>query len=748
MLTGSTEKIVDDFSSKLDLPRSLETVEHINANHAQMVKCSSRDDERYRAISGILKHFLRSYVPENEPIHEISSSLSKQPVFCVPFQDNPDFVGRADILGAVKDRLFTDSPCRKVVLVGLGGIGKSQIALNVAYWVKKSKPDFSVFWIPVLSHATFEQACVQIIKQCAIQKPEDEDAKETVRAFLESDLSGQWLLIVDNADDIDILQTTTQNSGRLYDYLPKTGNGRIIFTTRSRNVALSVTRHGIIEIQAMSSEEATLYLEMALLDHTSVRDDPTVPKLLDKLTHLPLAISQASAYMNKVQIPPSEYLKLLNNADQDMVELMRERFYDETRYSGGDNAIITTWLVSFEQVRRIDKMAADLLLFISHIVPKSIPRSLLPGPSDLKTTEAIGTLRGYAFLTVQSDSNMYDMHSLVHLATSVWSSQQNTPDSSLRDTVSHINDLFPTDDWENRDVWRLYLPHALRIIQCVDIAGAEASSLEHKVGSCLQVDGRIQEAVGVFEKAVALDTVLPEDHPSRLASRHALAGAYEVNGQVKEAVSLLEHVVSIEEKLAADHPSRLASQHALAGAYEANGQVEEAVSLLEHVVSIEEKLAADHPSRLASQHALAGAYKANGQVKEAVSLLEHIVSIQEKLAEDHPSQLDSQHALAGAYKANGQVEEAVSLLEHVVSIREKLAEGHPSRLASQHELARVYFKGGRVEEGVKLIQSVVRIEAKTLTVDHPDRKVSEDLLEYFLERYPEHGETGDEKAGN
>jgi tetratricopeptide (TPR) repeat protein len=82
-----------------------------------------------------------------------------------------------------------------------------------------------------------------------------------------------------------------------------------------------------------------------------------------------------------------------------------------------------------------------------------------------------------------------------------------------------------------------------------------------------------------------------------------LAGAYQANGQVKEAVALLEQVVAIQaQTLAEDHPSRLASQHALAIAYEANGQVKEAVALLEQVVAIKAKtLAEDHPSRLASQ---------------------------------------------------------------------------------------------------------------------------------------------------
>jgi hypothetical protein len=56
-------QVVDDFSSKLDLPRAIETVESIDADHMQMARCGSRDDARYRAIVGVLKKFVRSGLP-------------------------------------------------------------------------------------------------------------------------------------------------------------------------------------------------------------------------------------------------------------------------------------------------------------------------------------------------------------------------------------------------------------------------------------------------------------------------------------------------------------------------------------------------------------------------------------------------------------------------------------------------------------------------------------------------------------
>jgi Tetratricopeptide repeat len=101
-------------------------------------------------------------------------------------------------------------------------------------------------------------------------------------------------------------------------------------------------------------------------------------------------------------------------------------------------------------------------------------------------------------------------------------------------------------------------------------------------------------------------------------------------------VSLLVQVVKIQDQtLAEDHPSRLASQHALAGAYEANGQVKEAVLLLEQVVKIEEQtLAKDHPSRLASQEVLATIYWDLGRRKAALDM-KHVVEIRRQVVDEY-----------------------------------------------------------------------------------------------------------------
>jgi tetratricopeptide (TPR) repeat protein len=615
-------------------------------------------------------------------------------------------------------------------------------------------------------------------KKLAIRpSAENEDLKESVRRHLSSERAGPWLLVLDNADDLDVLFKSSDKPGGAVEYLPESEDGLILFTTRSREVAVSVAGSDVVELHEMDSQEAISFLEKSLIRKDLLRDTAAAAELLDELNHLPLAITQAAAYLNTNQVSVAEYLVLLRGTEQDMIGLMSRTFRDSTRYKGSQNAVATTWLVSFDQILKSDSIAADLLSFISRIEPKAIPRSILPNsPSKEQMVHAIGKLCAYAFVIKRGKSEIFDMHGLVHMATRIWIEMQGRARQTTKDAIEHLAVVLPSNNYKNRDLWREYLPHVLRVLQRStgpDID--ERYDLYARVGRCLQADGRIKEAVKCFEmcyewrkghfmedhasrlasqqelagayrvdgqikKALELlehvvtveARTLAENHPERLASQHELAKAYRTDGQIKKAVELLEHVVAVRARtLTKDHLERLASQHELAGAYEADGQVKKAIKLLEHVVAMRAgTLAEDHPYRLASQHELARAYEADGQVKKAVELLEHVVTVKAgTLAEDHRSRLASQHTLAGAYEADGQVKKAVELLEHVVAVRTRtLAEDHPSRLASQHELARAYRIDGQVKKAVELLEHVVAVEAGTLAEDHPDRLASQHEL--------------------
>jgi tetratricopeptide (TPR) repeat protein len=556
-------------------------------------------------------------------------------------------------LEELEQKLFVNKTSQQVALVGLGGIGKTQTALEFAYKVKADWPDYSVFWIPALSMETVEQACNEIARIRKIPQAADgkKDIRELVKQYLSNGAAGKWLLIVDNADDTNLLFGSEQSEG-VADYLPQSENGLILFTTRYQEVAVDLVAGDVIELEEMNKQEAVSFLARSLARKHLLDDDTITTELLDELTYLPLAIAQAAAYLNRNRnISIADYLRLLRNTEQDSINLLSYKFRDSTRYKNSENTIAKTWLVSFDQIRDQDEVAANLLSFISCIESKAIPHSILPpAQPEERMRRAIGTLCAYSFLVRRGNEEMYDMHRLVHLATRAWVGKCGIVEETMEKAIRHLSTVFPYAEYANRPICREFLIHALRLLERPQGRGVkERYALCLKIGQCLYEEGRIRESVEWFEESCRWsDKNLAEDHANRLSSQHELAKAYQADGQIKKAVELLEHVVAIRTGiLAEEHRNRLASQHELARAYQADGQIKKAIELLEHVVAVESRIhAEEHPDRLASQHELARAYQADGQIKKAVELLEHVVAVKSIVFQkDHPSRLMSERRL-------------------------------------------------------------------------------------------------------
>ncbi|KAK3175568.1 hypothetical protein K4F52_010160 [Lecanicillium sp. MT-2017a] len=763
---GAVGRVVSKESATLEGYNSMS----IHANHRDMVKIGSPDANSFKRLRGELVRWEQSILlesssqdigaapppamPAAETVESVifgrdrvgAGSHSVQPTepphrqSChnIPFPRNKNFVGRTAVIDDIWEKLFSDddTAAQRIAIVGLGGVGKTQVALQVAYRARQKKADWSVFWLPALSGESFEQACREIAHVARLEGADEKDAKSLVQHYLLSTESGHWLLVVDNADDEEIVFGAGMGRPGIWNFLPRNDRGRIFFTTRSQRMASLLAQSEIIELSELGKGEARRLLEKSLANKSLLKNEQGVATLLETLTYLPLAIAQAAAYLNETRESIDEYIRLLGNTEQDMVELLATEFADDTRYRDTHNAVASTWVVSFEQIRK-NADAANLLLFLAYVESKDIPRSMLPEVgSEQGMTRVIGVLCGYSFLNRRDDGKSFDMHRLVHVASRAWLKGQDDAAKRRRTALEHLARIFQTDTWDNRETWRQYMPHVLKAIESGRGEGEweeEECQLGYWMARCLLSEGRGREAVTLVEHAVVVrEKTVAESHPDRLASQHELARAYQANGRIKEAVSLLEHVVAVgETTLAESHPGRLASQHALAGVYQANGRIKEAVTLLEHVVAVRETTVAEsHPSRLASQHALARAYQANGRIKEAIALFEHVVEAHETIvAGSHPSRLASQHELASAYLADGKIKEAVTLLEHVEAVHEiTVAESHPARLASQHELARAHLADGKIKEAVTLLEHVVEVHETTVAESHPDRLVSQQAL--------------------
>jgi tetratricopeptide (TPR) repeat protein len=597
--------------------------------------------------------------------------------------------------------------------------------------------------------AGFEQECAKLVENLGIEYSEGEDVKEVFQRHFNSGSIGKWFLIIDNADDMEILKPSQGTARGIFDFLPNHIDGRILFTTRFMRVAVMAAKNEVVKLSEMDFEEASELLKTSFIKDDvfwaeELRDEKTVVNLLKTLTYLPLAITQATAYMNTNQTSVKDYLHLFEHTDEkNAIELLEQGNDDETYYDKSQSAVATTWIVSFNRIRSSDPTAADVLSFMSTIEPRAIPRSLLPIPeTEQQLEKAIGTLLGYGFLTRRDQEATYDMHRLVHLATRRWNEEGRHAQEVQQLALAHVAKVFPDPKWETRHVYQQYLPHAERLLDTIDgIENTYAFAIGYRVSVYLLSEGKLERALRrLKDMDMILEHTSPENDHNQLATKHTLAYAYVSNGQVEKGIRLFEHVDKFQRKiLKEDDPNRLATQSQLALAYGRNGQNQEAIKLLEHVVAIQGKLAEDNEDRLISQLQLSSAYHHNGQIEEAIELLEHVVARRrEILPEDHPSQVISKHDLATSYLDNGKIKEAIELLEYVVAReREIFPQGHPHSLISQHELGKAYYKNGQIKEAVEQLEYVVARQREVLPQDHLDQLASQQNL---AKAYHENGQ--------
>ncbi|KAK4116060.1 hypothetical protein N656DRAFT_786545 [Canariomyces notabilis] len=415
--------------------------------------------------------------------------------------------------------------CQRTAIEGLGGVGKTQIALEAAFCVSNAHPDCSVFWVPAVDVTSFENGYRAIGQQLKVPGTDEEkaDVKALVKAALSRESTGSWLLIIDNSDDRELLFGATA----LADYLPFSRKGSILFTTRNHEVAVKLVgpESHIIPVEEMSRDEA-LKLLQEWLKGDQMRDMTSTDALLEFLANLPLAIRQASAYMAEKQISTSEYLELCKSSDEDMIELLSRDFEDRHRYKGIQNPVATTWLISFRHISDHDPLAADYLRFMCFLAGKDIPQALLPPSGRLKTIDALGTLKAYAFISQHKESDTYNIHRLVQISMLSWLAQSGEQGEWAAKVLQRLADVFPSPKHENREEWIRYLPHTQRALELrKSIEDGDALiGLIFNVGDGLHQLGKYEDAERMHRQALGLkEKVLGKEHPDTLISMNNLS---------------------------------------------------------------------------------------------------------------------------------------------------------------------------------------------------------------------------------
>ncbi|CZR65364.1 related to kinesin light chain 1 [Phialocephala subalpina] len=654
-------------------------------------------------------------------------------LFIVPFDRNPNFTGRGTQLAQLEGRLFVVKQTTKVAITGLGGVGKTQLALALVYRIRDKYRNCLVIWIPATNMESLHQAYLDVARQLGIAGCEEEqaDVKRLVQGHLSKESAGQWLLVFDNADDINmwIAEAGSEpGSGRLIEYLPRSDRGCIVFTSRDRKTAVKLAHQNIVEVPEMDEDVATQLLQKCLVNPGLASSGSDTKALLKELTYLPLAIVQAAAYINENGIIFADYLSLLADQEEEVIDLLSEEFEDNGRYYNVKNPVATTWLISFEQIRHRDPLAADYLSFMCCIDPKDIPQSLLPpGPSRKKEMEAIGTLNAYSFISKRPADLTLDLHRLVHLSTRNWLRKEKLLAHSTERVIVRLEEVFLDENHKNRSVWRAYLPHARYVLESnlVDKDWQSRMDLIWRYGMCLYEDGRWNEAEAAITEVLEIKKRdLSAGHPTTLTGMAYLAATYKNQGRWDEAEELFMQVIEISKtKLGADHPATLNSIAHLAATYRNQGRWDEAEELFIQVMETSKtKLGADHSSTLDSIACLAATYSNQGRWDKAEELFMQVMEINKtKLGADHLDTLSSMANLASTYWKQGRWDKAEELEVQVMETRKtKLGVDHLDTLSSMANLASTYRNQGRWDEAEELEVLVMETRKTKLRADHPD----------------------------
>ncbi|KAE8396585.1 P-loop containing nucleoside triphosphate hydrolase protein [Aspergillus alliaceus] len=194
------------------------------------------------------------------------------------------------------EKVFETEGPRKIAISGLGGVGKTHIALELIYRVRKRDSGYSIFWIPCTSPENIEQSYLSITQVLGMQDVEPAEAKEQVKTYLGHKSDLKWLLIFDNADDMDMWIDGGNGAPALKDFMPRTEQGRIIFTTCNKKLAVKLAPCQIL-VSEVDEETGMKMLGKSLSLEGLSEERDTAVDLLTQLAFLPLAIMQAAAFI-------------------------------------------------------------------------------------------------------------------------------------------------------------------------------------------------------------------------------------------------------------------------------------------------------------------------------------------------------------------------------------------------------------------------------------------------------------------
>jgi tetratricopeptide (TPR) repeat protein len=568
---------------------------------------------------------------------------------------------------------------------------KSQIALEYCFRRKEKEPECSVFWVHAATLARFEETYKRIATECGIISQEEEaqvDATLLIQNWLESRHEGHWLMVVDNVDDAEVFFKEPMTNGKtVAQCIPRTGNGSLLFTTRSRDIAVDLILPAKpIPVPTLTKSEGAELLRSRLPgDHS----EEHIVELLKELEYIPLAITQAAAFMFKRRRTIPQYLELYRKSDSARVRMLSYEFSDHGRQYNSMESVAKTWSISFESIRRGNPRSADLLSLMCYFDRHAIPAALLTSEDEdeLDFEDAVAVLCAFCLIECDETGSSFDMHTLVQLATKLWliDEKKGEEDKWAFEALQSLARNFPAPlHHTTPEYWQLgrdFLPHAQLILahsfksKRDEIELARATLL-FSVSRYLHWRGAVMDSKAKNEESLAIrERILGEKHSDTLRTMGQLAWMYPWISMEQEGVDLgLRCLMLRREVLGADHPETIDGLSDLAMAYQQQNKLQISEEMQRQAYEASQRVnGPEHLDTLNCLSHLASVLDDMGRYNEAEAALRKVVRIKTRvLGEESSSILSELHNLAFILQHQDKFEESEEVYRRTLTLKTKI----------------------------------------------------------------------------
>lgn len=656
-------------------------------------------------------------------------------IWTIDYPRNPYFTGREAILAQIAQELRTSHPPvvpLPFALSGLGGIGKTQIALEYAYrfyqqyqavlWIEASSPDR---WIA----SYIALAAVLDLPEKDLQ--EHDEVVLAVKRWLQS--QSRWLLILDDIEDLSLMR----------EFLPSLRKGHILLTTRSQ--AMGGLAHAL-EIEALEEQQSLLFFlrrasllpSGAVLEKAETTNLSYARTICEELGWLPLALDQAGAYIEETQCGLLQYLQLYQAHRAMLLQRRGGLAADHP------DPVSTTWSLSFEKIEQRSPAAADLLRVCAFLHPEAIPEELLLEmisnltlfncPSLLEVAEdplllgeIIHILRSYSFLHRRGSERLLTIHRLVQ-AVLKDAMERDEYQWWVKQMVAAMGLAFPDGHFDAWPKCERFLPHALACVRLAEqeqMGGLEKILIIYQTGMYLLNRLRLNEAEPLLQRAFAIcEGELGASDPLTAHSLTNLASLYQFQGKYDLAESVFQRALTLfETELEADDPLIIDTLDNFAALYRIQEKYTLALPLLWKVYFLSlQAFGPSHMSVARCLSGLSGLHLGLEELDEAEAFSLQALFLSEQLVgPEAPYVAVCLSNLSVIYMKQKKFVEAEPLLLRALSLCEKMHDPDGSlAVKCLAHLAEVYHMQGKESQAEPLFHQAVAMQEQLLGEGHPE----------------------------